>query len=123
MSKRLFVGKLPWSVTSDELAQVFAEFPSMVEGSAIVISDRETGRSKGFGFVEIADDAEALAAIEKYNGYTMGNLQITVNEARPKEEGGNRGGGFGAPRGGSNFGGGNRGGNDRGNGGYSTFSS
>jgi RNA recognition motif-containing protein len=116
MSKRLFVGRLPWAVRDADLQEVFAEYPSVQ--SAQVIMDRETGRSKGFGFVEIADDAEADAAIAALDGKEVSGMAITVNEARPREErprgnfgGGNGGGG---QRGGGNFGGGNGGGGDRG---------
>ena len=117
MGKRLFVGSLPFETTDAELQQLFA--PCGRVESAKVISDRETGRSKGFGFVEMATDLEAQAAVQKMNGVTVGSRQIVVNEARPKEDrprsgggpggfkphGGGGGGGFRDNRGG---GGGNR---------------
>jgi len=116
MGKKLFVGNLSYSLDESALGQLFAEHGT-VESVAIV-SDRETGRSRGFGFVEMANDAEAQAAIEALNGAECGGRTITVNEARPREDrprggggGGGRGGreGFGGGGGGGGgFGGGNR---------------
>jgi RNA recognition motif-containing protein len=100
MAKKLFVGGLPYTTTSDELQQHFAGAGSVV--SAQVITDKFSGRSKGFGFVEMSSDEEANKAIEMFNGTDFGGRQLAVNEARPKTEGsrgGSRGGrGFGGPR-------------------------
>jgi RNA recognition motif-containing protein len=105
MAKKLYVGGLPYSTTDDELKNAFAQ-AGTVE-SATVIMDKMTGRSKGFGFVEMTSDSEAQAAIDMWNGKDFGGRNITVNEARPKEDrparsGGFRGGGrgFGGGRGG-----------------------
>jgi len=122
MGKRIFVGNLPFSATDQVLMDTFAQYGTVE--SAKVITDRATGRSKGFGFVEMATDAEAVAAIEKLNGAEYEGRTITVNEARemqPREGGGGRpgggrgrpGGGGGGYRGGGGGGGGYRGG-DRG---------
>lgn len=124
MGKRLYVGNLSYEVDSSELETLFAAQGTVA--SAQVIADRETGRSKGFGFVEMSNDDEAAAAIAALNGFEHGGRALTVNEARPREErvgggsfgggrGGSRGGyGGGADRGGrGGFGGGDRG--DRGN--------
>lgn len=81
MASKLFVGGLPYSVTSEELKELFA--PHGTVDSATVISDRETGRSKGFGFVEFGSDEEAQAAITAMNGHDVGGRKIAVNEARP----------------------------------------
>ncbi|MBC7746635.1 RNA-binding protein [Pedobacter sp.] len=108
MSKKLFVGSLAWGTTDEELQAHFAQCGTVE--SAKVITDRDTGRSKGFGFVEFNDDAEADAAVEKLNGSDLGGRQITVNEARPREErprrdfgGDNRGGGNGGGGAGGSF--------------------
>ncbi|HET9412010.1 MAG TPA: RNA-binding protein [Candidatus Saccharimonadales bacterium] len=101
MAVKLYVGNLPYSTNDDELRQLFAEF-GQVE-SATIISDRDTGRSKGFGFVELDSPESAKAAIEAMNGKDMGGRAIVVNEARPREDRPRDGGG--APRGGN--GGGN----------------
>ena len=111
MNNKLYVGNLPYSVNDASLHQNFSEYGSVL--SAKVMMDRDTGRSKGFGFVEMSNDAEAQAAIQGLNGQSVDGRSINVNVARPKEErpggfgGGNRGG-FGGGRGG--FGGGNGGG-------------
>jgi RNA recognition motif-containing protein len=84
MSKRLFVGGLPYSVTSSELQEMFSKFGEVV--SCDVITDRATGQSKGFGFVEMKDDKEADTAIEKLNDTEMDGRKIAVNVARPREE-------------------------------------
>ena len=104
MSKNIFVGSLAWATTSEGLEQAFAAFGSVT--SAKVISDRETGRSKGFAFVEM--DSGADEAIEALNGSDLDGRQIVVNEARPRED---RGGGGGGGRG--YGGGGGGGGRDR----------
>lgn len=114
MSKKLYVGNLSYSVNSSELEQLFSQFGAVT--SAQVINDRETGRSKGFGFVEMANDSEADAAIAAMNGQQHGGRPLTVNEARPREDRGGFGGGGGGGRGG--FGGGRGGGGGGGRGGY-----
>ena len=78
----IFVGNLPFSATSAELEQLFGEYGAI--DSAAVINDRETGRSRGFGFVEMPDSAEANKAIEELNGYELDGRPLTVNEARPR---------------------------------------
>ncbi len=103
MGKKLYVGNLSYSLTSDGLQQLFAAH-GKVE-SAEVIMDRETGRAKGFGFVEMGSDQEAQAAISALNGQEVEGRAIVVNEARPKEP---RTGGFGGGGGGGGFGGGGR---------------
>lgn len=81
--KKLFVGSLPWAVDDQKLNDLFSEFGKVV--SAVVLNDKMTGRSRGFGFVEMENDAEADAAIEKLNGSDMDGRKIVVNEARPRE--------------------------------------
>ncbi|KYG60555.1 RNA-binding protein [Bdellovibrio bacteriovorus] len=105
MAKKLYVGNLPYSVDDEALHQHFAQFGAV--DSAKVIMDRETGRSKGFGFVEMADDNAADTAIEKANGIELSGRAINVSEARPQapREGGPRRGGFGGGRGGGGGGG------------------
>lgn len=120
MSKKLYVGNLAFQTTSQDLQDLFAQ-AGTVE-SASVIEDRDTGRSKGFAFVEMSTEAEAASAIEQFNGKELAGRTLTVNEARPRENrsgggggrgfGGNRGGGYGGNRGGGNRGGGG-GGNRR----------
>ncbi len=80
----IYVGNLSWGVTDEELEQVFGEFGTV--DSANVIKDRETGRSKGFGFVEMENDEEAEKAIEDLNGKSLGGRDLKVNQARPKED-------------------------------------
>ena len=104
MGKRLYVGNLSYNVDSSQLQELFSAHGTVV--SAQVISDRETGRSKGFGFVEMGSDEEAQAAIAAMNGQQHDGRALTVNEARPREGGGGGGGG----RGGYGGGGGGRGG-------------
>ncbi len=110
MSKKIYVGNLPWSTTSTELEQMFAEHGTVQ--SAEVISDRETGRSRGFGFVEMESEEGMNAAIQALNGQDMGGRPLTVNEARERTPrpggGGGGGGGRGGPRGGGGGGGGRR---------------
>ncbi|UOF00098.1 RNA recognition motif domain-containing protein [Bdellovibrio reynosensis] len=98
MAKKLYVGNLPYSVDDEALHQHFAQFGAV--DSAKVIMDRETGRSKGFGFVEMADDSAADQAIERANGVELNGRPINVSEARPQapREGGPRRGGFGGDR-------------------------
>lgn len=112
MAKKLFVGGLPYSTTSDDLKNHFMAAGNVV--SAQVISDKFSGRSKGFGFVEMSSDDEANKAIEMFNGTDFGGRQLAVNEARPKTEGGSRGG-FGGSRGGDRDRGGYGGGGRRDN--------
>ena len=83
MSKKLFVGSLPWAVNDEGLKKAFAPFGNVV--SATVVTDRRSGRSKGFGFVEMENDSEAAAAIEALNGSELEGRSIVVNEAKPKE--------------------------------------
>jgi RNA recognition motif-containing protein len=133
MAKKLYVGNLAFSVTDEELSQAFAAFGNVA--SARVVMDRMTGRSKGFGFVEIEDDAAADDAINKMNGQTIGGRPVRVSEAKPQEDrprgprreggggggygggGGNRGprrdGGGGGGYGGGGYGGGSGGGGYR----------
>src|SRR5215831_15512594 len=100
---RLYVGSLSYQTTEQELADLFGQVGQVV--SATVITDRDSGRSKGFGFVEMSNDDEARRAIDQLNGTVLGNRQIVVNEARERRDnsyGGNRGGGYrGGGRGGS----------------------
>jgi RNA recognition motif-containing protein len=114
MEKRLYVGNLPFDTTEDDLHQLFSAHGQIV--STKLITDMETGRSRGFGFVEMSTEDEAKVAIEKMNKAKVGDRELTVNEARPRPErsgGGGGRGGFGGGRGG--YGGG--GGGGRGNGG------
>lgn len=127
MGNKLYVGNLPYSFRDDDLMQAFA--PHGTVTSAKVMMERDTGRSKGFGFVEMGDDAQAQAAISAMNGQQVGGRGLVVNEARPMEPrpprsgggfggggygrggGGGGGGGYGGPRsGGGGYGGGNPGG-------------
>jgi RNA recognition motif-containing protein len=110
VGKKLYVGNLSYSVNSSELEQLFGQYGTVQ--SAQVIQDRETGRSKGFGFVEMSNDAEAQAAIQGLNEQEHNGRPLAVNEARPREErGGGGGGGGGGGRGGrGGYGGGGRGG-------------
>jgi hypothetical protein len=138
MSMKLYVGNLAFQTSSDDLQQLFSQ-AGTVE-SASVVEDRETGRSRGFGFVEMATSEEGQKAIEQFNGKEFNGRNLNVNEARPREDrggrggggGGGRGGGFGGNRGGGGGGGrgggggygGNRGGGGggRGGGGYGNSS-
>ena len=114
MGNKLYVGNLPYTVRDEDLQQSFGEFGSIT--SAKVMMERDTGRSKGFGFVEMGSDAEAQAAIAGMNGQSLGGRAITVNEARPMEARPPRTGGFGG--GGGGYGGGGGGGDRSGGGGY-----
>ena len=102
MGKKLYCGNLNFNLSSSDLEQLFTEFGTVE--SAQVITDRDTGRSKGFGFVEMSSDAEAQAAIDGLNEKEHDGRALTVNEARPRED---RGGG-GGRRGGGGYGGGGR---------------
>jgi RNA recognition motif-containing protein len=104
MGRKLYVGNLAFGVSDSDLQQMFGAHGTVQ--SAQVIMDRDTGRSKGFGFVEMGSDQEAQAAIQALNGKESGGRALTVNEARPKTEGGGRGGYGGGSRGG--YGGGRR---------------
>ena len=123
MGNKLYVGNLSYNIRDDELQQAFAQYGSVT--SAKVMMDRETGRSKGFGFVEMGSDPEAQAAINGMNGQPLDGRAIVVNEARPREErpggygnrGGYGGGGGGRPGGGYGGGGGGYGGGGRSGGG------
>lgn len=112
---KLFVGGLPYATTQDELKEMFTKFGNVL--SAVIVTDKFSGQSKGFGFVEFDDDAAAQAAISELNGSTMGTRTIGVSVARPREDRPERSGGFNNNRGGfnrdnnSSYGGGfNRGG-------------
>jgi RNA recognition motif-containing protein len=116
MGKKLYVGNLTFGVTDSELQQMFAAHGTVQ--SAQVIMDRDTGRSKGFGFVEMGSDSEAQTAIQALNGQEVNGRALTVNEARPKEGGGGgRSGGGGGGGYGGGGGGGGRGGYGGGGGG------
>lgn len=105
MAKRLYVGNLRYTVTSEQLQELFEPYGAVT--SAQVLSDRETGRSRGFGFVEMPNDDEAMAAIESLDGQDHEGRRLTVNEARPRTPGG---GGYGNGGGGYRGGGGGYGG-------------
>ncbi len=126
MGNKLYVGNLPYSVRDEDLQQSFGQFGSVT--SAKVMMERDTGRSKGFGFVEMGNDAEAQAAIAGMNGQPLGGRSVVVNEARPMEArpprsgggfgggSGGGGGGYGGGGGGGGYGGGGGGGRSGGGG-------
>jgi RNA recognition motif-containing protein len=122
MAKNIYVGNLTWDTTADDLLALFQEYGAVAR--AQVITDRETGRSRGFGFVEMDNDAEAQKSIDDLNGKPFRGRPLTVNEARPREEragGGGGGGGYGGGGGRRGGGGGYSGGGSRrssGGGGY-----
>ena len=123
MGNKLYVGNLPYSVRDEDLQQSFGQFGAVT--SAKVMMERDTGRSKGFGFVEMASDAEAQAAINGMNGQPLGGRSVVVNEARPMEARpprtggfGGGGGGYGGGGGGGGYGGGGRSGGGGGEGGF-----
>ena len=116
MGNKLYVGNLPYGVRDNDLEQAFGAFGRVT--SAKVMMERDTGRSKGFGFVEMGSDAEAQAAINGMNGQPLGGRAIVVNEARPMEPRPPRSGGFGGGGGGYGGGGGGGGGGRSGGGGY-----
>src|SRR3989344_2034397 len=103
MATKLYIGNLSYTTNDDSLKETFSQAGEVV--SANVIIDKMSGRSRGFGFVEMADDASAQKAIEMFNGYKLDDRELTVNEARPQTD---------RPRGGGGFGGGGRGGGGRG---------
>ncbi|HKR13264.1 MAG TPA: RNA-binding protein [Pyrinomonadaceae bacterium] len=120
MSTKLYVGNLSFGTTSEQLQELFAQAGTVQ--SASVVEDRETGRSRGFAFVEMSTNDEAAAAIDQFNGKELGGRALKVNEAKPRESrggsggrnfGGNRSGGGGGFRGGNRSGGGNSGGGYR----------
>jgi RNA recognition motif-containing protein len=113
MGKKLYVGNLPFSANDDSLRQIFEQVGAVE--SAKIITDRDTGRSKGFGFVEMSNDQEAADAITRFHGADYEGRAMTVNEARPMAPRDSRGGGGGGGRGG--FGGGGGGGGHKGGGG------
>ena len=118
MGSKLYVGNLSYNATGSDLEQLFSQHGSVK--SAEVIADRDTGRSKGFGFVQMGSDDEAQAAIAALNGQEHDGRALTVNEAKPKENrtgGGGGGGGYGGGGGGRSGGGGGRGGYGGGGGG------
>src|SRR5262245_7709682 len=108
MSMKLYVGNLSFGTTEDDLHQLFSQVGTV--DSATMVTDRDTGRSRGFAFVEMSSKSEGEAAISKFNGAELDGRSLTVNEARPRENrgGGGRGGGGrgGSGRGGGGFGGG-----------------
>jgi len=113
MGTKLYVGNLSFRTTSEELREAFAALGTVE--SASVIEDRDTGRSRGFAFVEMATPEEAAAAIELFNGKDFGGRNLTVNEAKPRtDRGGGRGGGYGGGRDRGGYGGGGDRGGDRG---------
>jgi cold-inducible RNA-binding protein len=95
VNKKLYVGNLPYSASENEIRELFEQVGEIAE--VTVIMDRETGRSKGFGFVEMVTEEGAQEAIRRFNGFSMNNRPLTVNEARPREE--RSGGGYGNRRG------------------------
>lgn len=117
MSTKLYVGNLAFGTTSDQLQELFAQAGTVQ--SANVVEDRETGRSRGFAFVEMSTNDEAAAAIDQFNGKEVGGRALKVNEAKPRESRGGSGGrSFGGGNRGGGFRGGNRSGNSSGGGGY-----
>ena len=108
MNKKLYVGNLPYSTTEAQVRELFEQAGEITE--VALITDRETGRPKGFGFVEMATVEGAQEAIKRFNGYSLNNRNLTVNEARPREErsGGGGYGGGNRDRDGGGYGGGNR---------------
>ena len=124
MGKNIYVGNLPYDTTGDDLVELFQTYGTVTSGQVII--DKFSGRSRGFGFVEMSQDDEAQAAIEALNGTPYGGRPLTVNEARPREErggGGGRGGyggggGYSGGGGGGGYGGGGSGGAYGSGGGY-----
>jgi RNA recognition motif-containing protein len=106
MAKKLYVGNLSYDTTQEQLQALFSQAGEVSE--VTLVNDRETGRSKGFGFVEMATETAAQEAIRRFNGHSLDNRTLTVNEARPREERGGGGGGFGGGNSGGRGGGGGR---------------
>lgn len=104
MTKKLYVGNLSYNTTEAQVRALFAQVGEVE--SVSLITDRETGRAKGFGFVEMSTDEASQEAIKRFNGYTLDERVLTVNEARPREERPRGGGGFGGGYGGGGYGGG-----------------
>src|SRR5512132_2959915 len=115
MGNKLYVGNLPYSYRDSDMEQAFSQYGTV--SSAKVMMERDTGRSKGFGFVEMSTEAEAKAAIEGMNGQQVGGRGLVVNEARPMESRPPRTGGYGGSGGGGGYGGSGGGGGDGGGGG------
>jgi len=124
MGNNLFVGNLPYDVDDAQLSQIFSQAGTVT--SAHVVTDKFSGQSRGYGFVEMGTDAEAAQAVTMLNGHDLRGRSMTVNEARPREErsgyrsGGGRSGGYGERRGGGGYGGG-RGGERRGSSGRGRY--
>lgn len=115
MAKKLYVGNLSYSTTEEQVRELFSQAGDV--DSVALITDRDTGRAKGFGFVEMNTDEGAQEAIKRFNGYNLDNRALTVNEARPREErSGGGGGGFGGGRREGGYGGGGGGGRSSGGG-------
>ena len=116
MTKKLYVGNMSYGTTEEQIRELFSQAGEVQEVS--LITDRETGRLKGFGFVEMSTEEGSKEAIKRFNGYTLNDRTLTVNEARPREErtGGGGGGGFGGGGGRGGRGGGGGGGGGRGGG-------
>ncbi len=118
MGKKLYVGNLPYTLTQEQVQEMFEQVGTVVQ--VTLVTDRETGRPKGFGFVEMETEEDAREAIKRFDGKSVNNRSLTVNEARPREERGPRGDGGGYNRGGDGGGYGRsegRGGRDGGYGG------
>ena len=119
--RRIYVGGLPYSASDEEVASLFSAYGTVAD--VMIVTDRETGRSRGFGFVEMGSDEETDGAIAGMQTASMGGRNLTINEAKPREErprgggGGGGGGGWGGGGGGGNRGGGGGGGNRGGSGG------
>jgi len=103
MGNKLFVGGLAWAATEDDLRDLFGESGTVTD--AVILNDRETGRSRGFGFVTMSSDEEAKGAVEKFHDHEFMGRNLTVNEARPREDRGGGGGGYGGGGGGGGRGG------------------
>ncbi|MBT5846756.1 MAG: RNA-binding protein, partial [Verrucomicrobiales bacterium] len=111
MGNKVFVGGIPWAASDQDLRDLFSETGEVTD--AVILQDRETGKSRGFGFVTYASDDDAQSSVEKFNGHEFMGRELTVNEARPREErsgGGGGGGGYGGGGRGGGGGGGGRGG-------------
>jgi cold-inducible RNA-binding protein len=108
VAKKLYVGNLNYGTTQEQIRELFSQVGEIAE--ITLITDRDTGRPKGFGFVEMATEEGAQEAIQRFNGFTLDDRNLTVNEARPREE---RSGGFGGGRRDNRSGGGNHGGRGR----------